>query len=61
METLIKHPLAHKNGIDAFFGLMIASGLLCPKCSYATRATSKNWAKCKKCGERVRRVKYKDL
>ena len=35
--------------------LLVGSGAMCPKCGYGTRATSKRWAKCKKCGHRVER------
>ena len=35
--------------------VLFAMGAMCPKCGYGTRNTSKNWARCKKCGERVRR------
>ncbi len=53
--------LAHKHGINLVVGLLIASGGMCPKCGYGTRATSKKWARCKKCGERVERVKMQDI
>ena len=53
-------PLAHKDGINLIFGLLMASGAMCPKCGFGTRVTSKNWARCKKCGERVCRVKRVD-
>lgn len=43
------------------FALLIASGSMCPKCGFGTRTTSKNWARCKKCGARVRRVKMSDI
>lgn len=52
-----KHPLATKRGIGLFVGLLIYTGAMCPKCGFGTRATSKRWAKCKKCGERVERRK----
>jgi hypothetical protein len=54
-------PLAHKDGINLVFGLLMASGAMCPKCGFGTRATSKKWARCKKCGERVERVKMSDI
>lgn len=54
-------PLAHKTGIHLVLGLLVASGGMCPKCGFGTRVTSKNWARCKKCGERVRRVKMSDI
>jgi hypothetical protein len=49
-------PLAHKDGINLVFGVLLANGAMCPKCGYGTRVTSKKWARCKKCGERVERV-----
>jgi predicted Zn-ribbon and HTH transcriptional regulator len=54
-------PLAHKDGITLVFGLLMASGAMCPKCGFGTRVTSKKWARCKKCGERVERVKMSDI
>jgi hypothetical protein len=54
-------PLAHKDGIRLVFGLLMASGAMCPKCGFGTRVTSKKWARCKKCGERVERVKMEDI
>jgi hypothetical protein len=50
-----EHPLATKDGLELFVGLLFHIGAMCPKCSYGTRVTSKRWAKCKKCGERVER------
>jgi len=47
--------LANKDGIAIVIALMIHSGGMCPKCGHGTRATSRKWAKCKKCGERVER------
>ena len=52
---------AHKDGITLVFGLLMASGAMCPKCGFGTRVTSKKWARCKKCGERVERVKMSDI
>ena len=54
-------PLAHKDGINLVIGLLMASGAMCPKCGFGTRVTSKKWARCKKCGERVERVKMSDI
>ena len=54
-------PLAHKDGINLVLGLLMASGAMCPKCGFGTRVTSKKWARCKKCGERVERVKMEDI
>lgn len=53
--------LATKSGLTAFVGLLIYKGAMCPKCNFGTRVTSKNWAKCKRCGERVRRRSLDDL
>ena len=61
MKARTYRPLAHKDGINLVFGLLIASGAMCPKCGFGTRVTSKNWARCKKCGERVKRVKMEDI
>ena len=54
-------PLAHKMGIQVVLGLLVASGGMCPKCGFGTRVTSNNWSRCKKCGERVKRVKMSDI
>lgn len=57
-----KHPLATRSGISLVVGLLMASGSLCPKCGYGTRATSKRWAKCKKCGHaRIPRCAIADV
>lgn len=50
-----EHPLATKDGLELFIGLLAFTGALCPKCGFGTRAVSKKWRKCKKCGERVER------
>lgn len=50
-----EHPLATQQGLDLFVGVLLHKGAMCPVCFYGTRATSKRWAKCKKCGERVER------
>lgn len=52
----MKHPLANRTGIAVVVTLLIGSGAMCPKCGHGTRATSKRWARCKQCGERVPRV-----
>ena len=49
------HPLATERGLELFIGLLFHVGAMCPKCGFGTRVTSKKWAKCKKCGERVER------
>ena len=53
--------LENKDGITLVIGLLMASGAMCPKCGFGTRVTSKKWARCKKCGERVERVKMSDI
>ena len=50
-----EHPLCTEEGLALFVGLLSYSGAMCPKCGHGTRRTSKRWAKCKKCGERVER------
>lgn len=52
------HPLATERGLALFIGLLAHTGAMCPKCGYGTRKTSKNWAKCKRCGERVARQPF---
>ena len=50
-----KAPLASRLGIAVVVGALLTMGAMCPKCGYGTRVTSKRWAKCKRCGERVLR------
>jgi predicted amidophosphoribosyltransferase len=47
--------LAHRDGLSLMLDLLMQQGAMCSKCGHATRATSKRWAVCKKCGERVER------
>jgi uncharacterized paraquat-inducible protein A len=47
--------LAHKDGLGLVLGALLRQGALCPKCSFATRVTSRQWATCKRCGEKVKR------
>jgi tRNA(Ile2) C34 agmatinyltransferase TiaS len=47
--------LATKDGLELMLGLLFAQGAMCPRCGFGTRVTSKRWAKCKRCGERVER------
>jgi hypothetical protein len=54
-KVLREHPLATKRGLELMLGLLLHTGAMCPKCGFGTRVTSKRWAKCKKCGERVER------
>lgn len=51
-----RHPLATLDGISVMVAHLALSGALCPECGHGTRATSKKWARCKKCGERVQRL-----
>lgn len=50
------HILSHKVGGAIVVALLVQMGAMCPKCGHGTRVTSKRWARCKKCGERVGRV-----
>jgi predicted Zn-ribbon and HTH transcriptional regulator len=54
-KMLREHPLATKSGLEMMVRLLLHIGAMCPKCGFGTRRTSKRWARCKKCGERVRR------
>lgn len=47
--------LATEKGVELFVNMLVLMGAMCPKCAHGTRVTSKRWAKCKKCGERVER------
>ena len=46
---------ANLDHLKLFVEVLAVTGAMCPKCGFATRKTSKNWAKCKRCGERVAR------
>lgn len=50
------HVLARRDGIALVLGALFHMGALCATCGHGTRVTSKRWATCKKCGERVRRA-----
>lgn len=52
-ENIRRYPLATKIGIELMFAMLLHDGAMCPKCGYGTKKTSKRWARCKKCGERV--------
>ena len=54
-KLMREHPLATKQGLELFLAALFHVGAMCPKCGFGTRVTSKRWAKCKKCGERVER------
>ena len=54
-EIAKEHPLATKQGLELMVALLFHTGALCHKCGFGTRAVSKKWRKCKKCGERVAR------
>jgi tRNA(Ile2) C34 agmatinyltransferase TiaS len=47
--------LATRDGIAFVLGFLVGSGAMCPECGHGTRATSKHWATCKKCGRKVAR------
>ena len=49
----MNNPLAHKDGLAVFLLLLASKGAMCLKCGHGTRRTSKRWARCKGCGERV--------
>jgi tRNA(Ile2) C34 agmatinyltransferase TiaS len=49
------HVLAHRDGLTLTLAILFAMGAACPDCGHGTRVTSKRWAKCKRCGTRVRR------
>ena len=55
LDVMRRYPLATKTGIEMMFAMLLHDGAICSKCGYGTRVTSKRWAKCKRCGERVAR------
>jgi uncharacterized protein (DUF983 family) len=61
VELVRKHPFATKTGVEMIVGLLCLTGSMCPKCGYGTRRTSKRWARCKQCGDRVARCDIKDV
>lgn len=54
-DQAMRHPLAHREGINLVLALLWLSGSTCHTCGYGTRVTSKRWARCKQCGERTPR------
>ena len=52
--------LATRQGFETFVACLLYMGAMCPKCHFGTRSTSKNWARCKRCGARVARRKLPD-
>lgn len=50
-----KHPLATRRGLALMVTYFMVTGAMCDQCGFGTRVTSKNWAKCKRCGTRVPR------
>lgn len=56
-----KFSLANKDHLQVFCDILFIIGAICPKCGYGTRRTSKRWARCKKCGERVERHDLKNI
>lgn len=59
--TTPRNLLANRTGIAVVVTLLMGSGAMCPECGHGTRVTSKRWAKCKKCGTRVRREKMQSV
>lgn len=55
INKIRKANIATPGGLAFAIGFMIGVGGMCPKCGHGTRATSKNWARCKKCNARVAR------
>ena len=49
------HILAHQDGPPLVFAIIVLMGGACSKCGHGTRVTSARWAKCKACGQRMRR------
>lgn len=45
--------LSNANHFAELTLLLMLSGAQCGKCGFGTRKTSKNWARCKRCNERV--------
>lgn len=52
-DIMRHYPFATKTGIELLFAMLLHEGAMCPKCGFGTKKTSKRWARCKRCGERV--------
>lgn len=52
----MKHALANLSGVAVVTALLLKSGAMCDQCGFGARATSKRWARCKRCGARVARM-----
>jgi len=52
---MTQHVLSHRRGLELFISALLHMGALCPQCGHGTRRTSKRWAKCKNCGQRIER------
>jgi uncharacterized protein (DUF983 family) len=50
-----QHPLATAIGLGLVLGFLLRDGAMCPACGHGTLVTSKRWARCKRCNERVQR------
>lgn len=46
---------ANRSHLSLLVAIMVHMGALCDACGTGTRATSKRWAKCLKCGKRIER------
>lgn len=53
--------LTNRSHLELFIAVLAAIGAICPKCGSGTRKTSKRWARCKKCNERVPRRELSEL
>lgn len=47
---------ATPHGLSLIVAMMVVEGAWCVDCGHGTRMTSKHWARCLKCGERVPRL-----
>lgn len=47
--------LANEEHLEVFLRALAYTGAICPKCGFGTRAVSKKWRKCKRCGVKVER------
>lgn len=54
-ETIKKHPLATRSGLEKFLTILFIQGDLCPCCGCGTRKINKQWIECKKCGKCIKR------
>lgn len=52
----MNHVLSSQDGLSLFMSMLVVDGAWCVDCGFGTRMTSRAWARCRKCGQRVPRL-----